>query len=181
MRKNEYVANIDGFSDIYLGGQLSRYKVSNKGIVISKFKEKGWKIFHPSLNAHGYYLAVLRVGEKKYNKTIHQLVALSFISNLFNRKQINHKDGCKTNNNVENLEWCTPQENSVHSYAIGLSNIYNRKKGSVPQKVGKYFANTLLKEYPSVSKAKDDGYPMTSVHRAVKYNRNYRGFFWKYL
>lgn len=52
--------------------------------------------------------------------TVHRLVALVFIPNLLKKEQINHKDGNKLNNNVENLEWCTNEENMRHAYNVGL-------------------------------------------------------------
>ncbi len=54
------------------------------------------------------------------NRMVHQLVAASFIPNTHNKPHINHKDGDKTNNNMENLEWCTHKENMQHGFATGL-------------------------------------------------------------
>lgn len=51
---------------------------------------------------------------------IHRLVAEAFLENPKNLSEINHKDGNKENNKVSNLEWCTRQENVLHSYKLGL-------------------------------------------------------------
>lgn len=51
---------------------------------------------------------------------VHRLVAQVFLPNLENKEQVNHIDGNKENNNINNLEWCTQIENMTHSYKIGL-------------------------------------------------------------
>ncbi len=56
---------------------------------------------------------------------IHRLVALAFIDNPANKRTVNHKDGNKHNNNVDNLEWMTDSENTKHSYDVGLKVAYD--------------------------------------------------------
>jgi hypothetical protein len=60
-------------------------------------------------------------------KLIHKLVALHFIDNPNNKPQINHKDGNKKNNYVDNLEWCTCKQNIIHSYKILKRNPHRQK------------------------------------------------------
>ncbi len=72
--------------------------------------------------SNGFYpkIVLLDKGRRK-DKYIHRLVALAFIPNPENKSQVNHIDGNRLNNNVENLEWVTPSENQKHSYANGLN------------------------------------------------------------
>jgi hypothetical protein len=68
------------------------------------------------------YPAVTLYGKEGRRKTItrHRLVALAFIPNPHNYKEVNHKDGDKENNNVSNLEWCTKSYNCKHAFDAGL-------------------------------------------------------------
>lgn len=68
----------------------------------------------------GYMEVGLRSGERSAYPNVHRLVAQAFIPNPDNKPQVNHKDGNKENNCVENLEWVTESENIIHSVETGL-------------------------------------------------------------
>ena len=93
------------------------YQVSDHGNVKSLIGEDKI-ILKPSINPGGYYNVVLK-GRK--TRRIHRLVALAFIPNPNNLPEVNHKDGIKTNNKLNNLEWTTSSKNQKHSYRLGLS------------------------------------------------------------
>lgn len=59
---------------------------------------------------------------------IHRLIALTFIPNPDNLPEVNHIDGNKQNNNVDNLEWCDKSENQLHAHRLGLSYVYHGEK-----------------------------------------------------
>jgi hypothetical protein len=69
---------------------------------------------------HGYALVVLCANGKKNNKRVHCLVAESFLGSRPDGKHVNHKDGNKLNNSLNNLEYVTPGENQQHAYDTGL-------------------------------------------------------------
>ena len=97
-------------------GYEGLYQVSNLGRVIN-FKSKKIKCF--SL-VKGYCLVLLSKNGKTSMKRVHRLVAESFINNNNLKEEVNHIDGNKLNNNVENLEWCNHSENMLHSYKNNL-------------------------------------------------------------
>jgi len=95
---------VDWFDGMYLISNFGRLKSMHNNIIRKPFlKEKRY----PKL--------VLNKNGKKYMRYIHRMVAIAFISNPKNKKQVNHIDGNKCNNNVSNLEWNTPSENMQHS------------------------------------------------------------------
>ncbi len=109
------------------------YQVSNFGNVKSlerKCKALGNKLRTvPSkakavtIDRYGYPKVSLDKDGHSYYFTIHRLVAQTFIPNPENKPQVNHIDGNKQNNCVENLEWCTAKENTDHSWKMGLQKI----------------------------------------------------------
>jgi hypothetical protein len=93
-----------------------QYFVSNTG----KIKSKDERILKPYLAKNGYYFITLYFESNKRTLLVHRVLALTFLPNPENKQMVNHIDGCKTNNNLSNLEWCTPKENSQHAWAAGL-------------------------------------------------------------
>ncbi len=93
------------------------YQVSNLGRV----KSTRWnRILTPTIAAGGYYYVGISINGKGVLKRVHRIVGRTFIPNPENKRTINHIDGNKLNNNVENLEWCTHKENLEHACKMGL-------------------------------------------------------------
>jgi hypothetical protein len=91
------------------------YLISNKGRIQARFT-----LLNPKTNRWGY--KSIKICSKASNREhcLHKLVAETFIPNKNNKPQVNHINGIKTDNRVENLEWCTVKENVQHAYITGL-------------------------------------------------------------
>lgn len=93
------------------------YQVSNLGNVFSVYNGKQLK---PFMNDR-YLVVDLFVYTVRQRIAVHRMVAIAFIENPDNKEYVNHIDGNKLNNCVDNLEWVTASENSIHAVATGLS------------------------------------------------------------
>jgi len=95
------------------------YQVSNFGNVFSKINNRNMKV---TLNKRGYSQVMLCGAIQRKNKRVHILVCESFIPNEDNKPFVNHINGIRHDNRVENLEWVTPLENVSHALSTGLFN-----------------------------------------------------------
>lgn len=126
--KEEIWKDIKGYEDLY--------KVSNFGKIkslerINQIGNNKYVTFEKILKHHinkkrGYCQVNLCKNGTRKLFTCHRLVAETFIPNMDNKKYVNHIDGNKTNNCIDNLEWCTHSENINHAYRNNL--ISNTKK-----------------------------------------------------
>lgn len=156
---NEIWKDINGYEGLYQVSNLGRVKRLRKQVNYRHGKRFiNEKIMKIKNNGNGYMLVSLTKQKIPKNKYVHRLVAESFIPNLNNKKYINHLDGIKSNNTLENLEWCTQSDNNIHAYKMGLRFPSGAcTPGSFDHKrkaVCKYSLNgDLITEYPSVMDA----------------------------
>ena len=124
------------------------YEISDTGIVRNlrsdpKNRTYPYKILIPGKTVGGYLFVFLSVNGKAKNRMIHRLVAETFIPNPNGLPEVNHIDGNKENNRVDNLEWCTRRDNLKHAVDNGLRysqcNIIRGVKMVYPNGDIKYF------------------------------------------
>ena len=116
--------DIIGYEGLYQISDLGRLKSLEKIISNGKggFRKRKEIIINPKSDRYTNVSLVNNGLKKQY--TMHRLVAISFIPNPENKKEVNHINGVKNDNSVYNLEWCTREENCIHSFNTGLSKPY---------------------------------------------------------
>jgi len=124
---------IENWKDVI--GYEGIYIVSDQGRIKS-LKKGGDRLLKNRISL-GYNTCILYKNGKSKTLKVHRLVSQSFIPNPENKPFVNHKNGVRNDNRVENLEWCTPSENVKHAFDTGLNRISDnhRKILSERQKI----------------------------------------------
>jgi hypothetical protein len=166
-----------------LKGFEGLYKIDENGSIYSSRIKKIMKVRKSN---SGYMCVVLKKDNKYKGLFIHRLLAINFIDNPLNLEQVNHIDGDKLNNAIENLEWCTRSQNMKHMYDIGLKTYkplhYKGKFGIDHNRSKPVYCVTNGKTYGSMSEASRDlNLSVSSVYLAIKNKRQTRGFDFKIL
>lgn len=96
----------------------NKYLISNTWLVKSLNYQNSWKskLLNPYINKYWYAIVGLCNNKTHKKFKVHRLVAMTYISNIDNKPQVNHKNWIKYDNRADNLEWCTPSYNMKHSY-----------------------------------------------------------------
>lgn len=119
--KNEIWKDINGFVGLYQVSNLGRVKSLNRIVVRSDGRKQEVKerILKAGFNGNYYHVRLLKDGVTK-TALVHRLVAEAFLPNVSNLPFVNHKDENKTNNIVDNLEWCDMKYNKRYSNAVKI-------------------------------------------------------------
>ena len=103
------------------------YKCSKDGTIIGKYGKR----LKGHVDRCGYHEVLLSENGKQKNCLVHRLILSTFApDNSGNRNYVNHKNGNKLDNNLDNLEWCTKSENTIHSYRTGLQKYATNPHGT---------------------------------------------------
>lgn len=175
----EIWADVKGYEGLYLISTYGNCKTTNYRPGYGRIPEDIndiMKIENPD-NHQGYCTIKLSKNGKKRTARIHRLVAEVFIPNPNNYPCVNHIDGNKLNNHIENLEWCTHQQNMQHA---SLNNLVNRGKTTRIKQLT--LNNEVVKVYKSIREAaRETGICRDSITKCLKGKQQQcNNFKWKY-
>lgn len=168
-RYKDYIYDKTGFYNIKTNNEYnySKYKINKEGVVINNL---GRIIKTSILDDYNYVALVSDTNNNRKRYLIHQLMAQTFLDNPENKLFVNHKDKCRNNNKLENLEWCTSSENNIHAQGKKVSQFDLKTK-------------KLIKTYDSIAcacraikKFNNDGIVNVCNGKAKKAS----GFFWQF-
>ena len=163
-------------------GYEGRYQVSNLGRVKSlNYNRTGVEqVMSPRHNENGYAIVILSDFGKRDYQLVHRLVAQAFIPNPNNYPVVNHKDENPSNNNVDNLEWCTVRYNNEYGTRVERAS-KNRKKpvrGYTPRgETVCWFASPTDAMIFLTGKKRPD---ISSITKAISQNTTYKNLKWEY-
>lgn len=155
------------------------YSVDTEGNVwsIGYNNTKEIKKLKPRKIKGGYLSVTLTINNKPKQYLVHRLVALAFIPNTNNYKEINHKNEDKTDNRVENLEWCD------RSYNINYGNSLTKFANSIYKSVIQYTLDgVFVREWKSIAEiGREKGYDKSYISKCCRgIYKTSHNFIWKY-
>lgn len=150
------------------------------------FSLKTKRFLNPEKRKDGYHMLVLSENKVLYRTYIHRFIAMTFYPDADFSLEVNHIDGNKSNNAIDNLEWVTKRENQIHAFKLGLK--VSKKLGN-HQKARKVVRIspadfTDIKIYSCITSVIKDGFKEEGVIQCAKGRKKrgvYRGYKWMYF
>jgi hypothetical protein len=173
---NEIWKPVSGFDRYFISnmGRLKYYKYKRNTL---KYNKDDKMIITTGVIQSGYLTSTISNGkDNKETFRIHRLVAREFLTNPDMLPFVNHKDGSKTNNKLDNLEYISPSDNTKHAHDTGL---YKKGGKRAIYKLDNYYK--IDKEYDSILNAKKElklGNSLTDILKGSK--KSCKGFYWCY-
>lgn len=181
MAVNEIWKAVEGYEGLYEISSFGRIK--SKGKIKSQSVDKG-----------GYCTVWLSKNSVQKCLKVHRLVAAAFIPNPLNKATVNHIDGNKQNNSVENLEWATQSENIIHAHKTGLRKVTDAQRKAAsengkktcdknrPKKTVFCFKDGIRKEFESAHAAARyvNGSASAIVACCKGKTKHHKGYEWGY-
>ena len=182
---------IDGYINMYQVSNLGRVRSVDRDVYCevspNKLQHIFGKVLKQGTSHKGYPIVYLSKDGKQKTITVHRLVAEAFIENPLSLPQVNHKDGCKTNNYANNLEWCDNSYNQKHAYANGMQPSYEESngRGRPAKSVAMLDLNTkeVLRTFKTLASVKrETGINQFNVRSVCLGLRNHAGGYgWKFI
>lgn len=148
-----------------------------------------WKTMKLSTNWNWYAHLYLTKNKNRKLFSVHRIVAMTFLENVENKKEVNHIDGNRINNKLENLEWCTHWENERHKYKLW----YTWSKPWLWKKSWEHKRSASVAQYTIMWDFVRKWECITDIYRELWYSRGNistvckwkrkiaNGFIWKYI
>lgn len=157
-----------------ISGYCGEYKIREDGTVLHYCKRKSGEIQIKTLSQFvtAGYLSVALKGKTVY---VHRLLAQAFIKNPRDCDCVNHIDGVKTNNTIQNLEWCTKGENNTHAWKSGLQDAHKVACRRIED--GKVYESLRAAAYENCTSPKRS----CNISRACKYGKTAGGYHWEFV
>lgn len=146
------------------------YSASNYGRIRN---DSTGRIMHVYVDTRGYLVLTLRRDNKQILQRVHRLVAEAFLGGPHPGLDVNHIDGDKTNNCIDNLEWCTRGENARHAFRTGLRKGPRRKAVRIVETGDEFESVRACANYFGVD--------VTSITWALKHSGVYKGYRLEYM
>lgn len=174
-----------------IGFSEGRYQISNDGRVKSLSRKVNSRIGGRLVKERilkfrklptGYLYVAFNVSGKLKNSFVHRLVATAFIPNPENKPTVNHKNGDKEDNRIENLEWATQYENNLHGRTMGLIKGAKNESNPNSRKISQTNREgELVKMWPSFAEIGRGGFNRRNVSTAMKNDWFCSGYKWRYV